>query len=243
MTNQNITIHINPKKVLIFLLTLIAILVGLSIWGQRIRFFGVADIRGPWHEFLMDQLMQNFYMDAEGNITTYTNALLLFIPSVLLLAISLWKNSVKDKFRFHWFGLSFIFFFLSIDEMTVLHESLIKPMRAIAGADGFFYFAWVIPGMIAVALFGLVYLLFFLHLDKKFKLLFFISLGMYIGGVIGGEMLSGYYAAALGLKNIKYATITSLEESIEMIGCSFIIYSLLEYIKHYLPEGINLKAT
>jgi len=72
-------------------------------------------------------------------------------------------------------------------------------------------------------------------------LLFFISLGVYIGGVIGGEMLSGYYAAALGLKNITYATVASLEESIEMIGCSLIIYSLLEYIKHYLPEGMTLK--
>lgn len=243
MTNQNATIQINSKKVLVFLLLLIAILVALSIYGQRIRYFGVADIRGPWHEFLLDQLKQNFYLDAEGNIPTYTNALLLFIPAVLLWAISLWKNSVKDKFRFHWFSLSFIFLFLSIDEMTVIHENLIKPMRAIVGAEGFFYFAWVIPGMIAVALFGLVYLLFFLHLDKKFKLLFFISLAVYISGVIGGEMVSGYYAAALGQKNITYATVASLEESIEMIGCALIIYSLLEYIKHYLPEGIHIKAT
>ncbi|NJN79919.1 MAG: hypothetical protein HC797_05285 [Anaerolineales bacterium] len=214
----------------------------LSIWGQRIRFFGVADIRGAWHEFLIDQLIQNFYLDSEGNIPTFTNALLLFIPSQLLLLINLWKISVKDKFRFHWLGLSLIFLFLSFDEMTVLHEQLIKPMRAITSADGFFYFTWVIPGLIAVALFGLIFLLFFLHLDKKFKLLFFISLGVYIGGVIGGEMLSGYYASALGFKNITYATVASFEESIEMIGCSLIIYSLLEYIKAYLPEGIAVKV-
>lgn len=235
------TIKINPKKILIFFIALVVTLVILSIWGQRIRFFGVADIRGPWHEFLLDQLMQNFYLDAEGNIPTYVNALLLFIPSVLLYAISLWKNSVKDKFRFYWFSLSFIFFYLSIDEMTVIHENLIKPMRAVVGAEGFFYFAWVIPGMIIVALFGLVYLLFFLHLDKKFKLLFFISLGVYIGGAVGGEMISGYFADALGQKNITYAIVASLEESIEMIGCSLIIYSLLEYIKHYLPEGLTIK--
>lgn len=241
MINQIPEIKVNSKKILIFLLTITAILVGLSIWGQRIRFFGVADIRGPWHEFLIDQLIQNFYMDAEGNIPTFINALLLFIPALLLMLIAIWKISFKDKFRFHWLGLSLIFFFLSIDESAVLHEQLIKPMRAIAGAEGFFYFAWVIPGLIAVALFGLVYLIFFLRLDNKFKLLFFISLGIYIGGVIGGEMLSGYYASALGLKNIRYASIASLEESIELIGCSLIIYSLLEYIKYYLPEGMTLK--
>lgn len=241
MANQNSTIQIKPKQVLIFLITFIALLVILSIWGQRIRYLGIADIRGPWHEFLIDQLMQNFYMDAEGNFTTYFNALLLFISSVLLFLIASWKKNIADKFRLHWFGLAFLFFFLSIDEMTVIHESLIKPMRAIVGAEGIFYFAWVIPGMIAVALFGILYFIFFWNLDKKFKLLFLISLGVYIGGVIGGEMLSGYYASALGLKNLRYATITSLEESIELIGCSLIIYSLLEYIKHYLPEGITLK--
>ncbi len=242
MKNQNTEIKINSKKILLSLIVFTILLVALSIWGQRIRYFGVADIRGAWHEFLIDQLMQNLYMDAEGNIPTFTNALLLFVSSQILLLISLWKFSAKDKFRFHWIGLSLIFLFLSIDEATVLHEQLIKPMRAIVGADSFFYFAWVIPGAIAVGLFGLVYLLFFLHLDKKFKFLFFISLGIYIGGVIGGEMLSGYYAASLGQKNITYATVASIEESIELIGCSLIIYSLLEYIKHYLPEGIIIKS-
>lgn len=243
MTNQIPKIKIVSKKTLIIFIGVVIALVILSVWGQRIRYFGVADIRGAWHEFLLDQLMQNFYMDAEGNVPTYANALLLFVASLLLLAITMWKNSVKDKFRFHWLGLSLIFLSLSFDEMTVLHEQLIKPMRAIAGAEGFFYFAWVIPGLIAMALFGILYLFFFLHLDKKFKWLFFISLGIYIGGVIGGEMLSGYYAASLGQKNITYATVASLEESIEMIGCSFIIYSLLEYIKHYLPEGMIFKIT
>ena len=242
MTNQIPEIKINSKKILIVLIGFVFVLVGFSIWGQRIRFFGVADIRGYWHEFLMDILMSAFYMDAEGNIPAHLNALLLFIPAMLFGMIGAWKYSEKDKFRFHWFGLALVFLFLSFDEAAALHERLIKPMRAIAGADGFFYFTWVIPGLIAVALFGLLYLIFFLHLDKKFKILFLFSLGVYIGGVIGGEMLSGYYAAALGQKNITYATVASIEESIEMIGCSFIIYSLLEYIKHYLPDGMNFKA-
>ena len=222
---------------------MVVVIVGLSIYGQKVRFFGVADIRGPWHEFILDQLMQNFYLDAEGNITTFINALLLFIPSLLLTAIGIWKISVKDKFRFHWIGLALIFFFLSIDEAAVIHENMIKPMRAIVGAEGFFYFAWVIPGMVIVAVFGLVYLMFFLHLENKFKILFLFSLGVYISGVIGGEMISGYYAANIGQKNITYAIVASLEESVEYIGCSLIIYSLLKYIEHYLPEGITFKPS
>jgi len=243
MSSQTANIKINPKKILIALLTMVLIIVGLSIYGQKVRFFGVADIRGPWHEFLLDQLMQNFFLDAEGNITTFINALLLFIPSLLLIVISIWKFSAKDKFRFHWIGLAMIFFFLSIDEAAVIHESMIKPMRAIVGSDGVFYFAWIIPGMIIVSAFGLVYLMFFLHLENKFKILFMLSLGVYICGVIGGEMISGYFAANLGLKNFTYTIVASFEESIEYIGCSLIIYSLLKYIEHYLPEGIIFKAS
>lgn len=243
MTSQTATIKFKPKRILIALLALVVVIVGLSIYGQRIRFFGVADIRGPWHEFLIDQLMQNFYLDAEGNITTFVNALLLFIPSLLLAAIGTWKVAIKDKFRFHWIGLALIFLFLSIDEAAVIHESMIKPMRAIVGAEGFFYFAWVIPGMMMVALFGLVYLMFFLHLENKFKVLFLFSLAVYISGVIGGEMISGYYASNIGQKNFIYAVVASLEESIEYIGCSLIVYSLLKYIERYLPEGITFKTS
>lgn len=243
MTNTSPTIKINSKYILVFLITIIAALVGLSIWGQHMRFFGVGDIRGAWHEFLIDQMMNNFYLDYEGNVPTYTNALLLFIPSLLLAGIGIWKNSIRDKFRFQWNALALIFFLLSVDEMASIHEKLIKPMRAIFGAEGIFYFAWIIPGIAAVALFGFAFLTFFLHLDTKFKLLFFFSLAVYLGGVIGGEMVSGYFAANLGIKNYTYAVVASLEESVEMIGCSLIIYSLLEYIKHYLPEGLTLKAS
>jgi hypothetical protein len=242
MTDSSPTVRINSKYTLIFLIAVVVLLVSLSIWGQHMRFFGVADIRGAWHEFLIDQMINNFYLDFEGNVPTYANALLLFIPALLLAGIGAWKNSVRDPYRFHWNGLALIFLLLSIDEMASFHEKLIKPMRAVFGSEGIFYFAWIIPGLIAVALFGLTYLMFFLRLENKFKLLFFLSLGVYLGGVIGGEMVSGYFAANLGIKNYTYAVVASLEESVEMFGCSLIIHSLLEYIKHYLPDGLIFKS-
>ena len=243
MTNQTPIIKLNPKKTLIFLFALVAALVGLSIWGQHMRFFGVGDARGAWHEAFIDIMMSSFYLDYESNVPTFINALMLFIPALLLAAIGAWKNIIKDKFRFQWNALAFIFFLLSIDEVASFHERLIKPMRAIAGAEGFFFFAWIIPGIAAIALFGFAFLTFFLHLETKFKVLFFFSLAVYISGVIGGEMVSGYYAANLGQKNYIYAVVASLEESVEMFGCSLIIYSLLEYIKHYLPEGLTFNPS
>jgi hypothetical protein len=238
MTKQPPVIRLKPLHVFFFLIGLIAALVGTSIWGQYLRFFGVWDIHSYWQEFVLDFLNTPFYMDAESNIPTFINSLLLFIPSILFAFIAVWKFSVRDKYRFHWALLSFIFFLLSIDEVATLHERLIKPMRAIYGAEGIFYFAWIIPGMIAVGVFLLSYLTFFLHLERKFKLLFLFSFAVYISGVIGGEMVSGYFAASLGLKNFTYAMVASVEESVEMVGCSLIIYTLLEYLKQYLPQGL-----
>ncbi|GMV35099.1 MAG: hypothetical protein DCC59_09700 [Chloroflexi bacterium] len=243
MTNQPPAIRIKPLRVLFLLLGLIALLVSLSIWGQRIKYFGVADIRGYWHEFFLDLLMSAFYLDAESNIPSFVNALLLFIPALLFSLIGAWKNSIKDKFRFHWIGLGALFLLLSFDEAAALHERLIKPMRNFVDAGGVFHFAWVVPGLIAVALFAFAYLFFFLNFDKKFKTFFILSFSVYIAGATGGEMVSGYVAANLGLKNFTYAVVASLEESVEMIGCSLIIYALLEYIKQSLPEGLLFKPS
>jgi hypothetical protein len=243
METQNITFRINPRKTLVVLLVTTAILVGLSIWGQKVRFYGVADIRGAWHEFWLDHLMNSFYLDKESNIPTFFNALLLFLPSQLFSLISVWKFSVRDKYRYFWAGLALIYLFLAFDEASSLHETLIKPMRAIVGAEGIFRFSWVVAGGTAVVLFGLVYFYFFLHLERKFKILFFLSLAVYIGGVIGGEMISGYVASNFGMKSFIYGVTASLEESLELIGCSLLIYSLLEYLKDNLPQGLIFKPS
>jgi hypothetical protein len=246
MSNQTPVIKLNPNKILFTLFITIILLVGLSIWGQYLKYFPQSfDMHGPIHEFGVDLLMRSFYTDAEANIPTYFNTILLFIPSLFLAIISMWKNSVKDKFRIHWFGLSLVFLYLSMDEAAVLHEKLIAPMRSLfnfEGYGGLFYFAWVIPGMAAVLLFILAYLRFFLHLENNYKFLFFISLAIYVGGIIGGEMLSGHFAETIGLKNFTYAMYTSIEESLEWIGCSLTIYSLLKYMQQYLPEGITITA-
>jgi hypothetical protein len=242
MTQQNPTIKLEPRRVLITLLSVVTVLVALSIWGQKVRFFGVGDIRGAWHEFWLDHLMNSFYLDKEGNIPTFFNALLLVISAQLLALISAWKFSVRDKFRYFWSGLALIFLFLALDESSSLHETLIKPLQTDFGSEGFLRFSWVVAGAAAVILFALVYLYFFLHLERKFKFLFFMSIAVYIGGVIGGEMISGYVASNFQIKSFIYGVTASIEESLELIGCSLLIYSLLEYIKDHLPEGLTLKA-
>jgi hypothetical protein len=112
MPNPTPAIKINPTRVFIFLLICTAIIVGLGIWGQYIRFYpGSLDMHGPWDEFWVDMLMHSFNMDAEANVPTYFNTILLFLPSLIMAAIASWKYIEKDRFRFHWAGLSLLFLY------------------------------------------------------------------------------------------------------------------------------------
>ncbi|MBP6208021.1 MAG: hypothetical protein KA473_01210 [Anaerolineales bacterium] len=242
MQNTTPIIQVNPKKVFIGLVVIIALLIALSIWGQYLRFNPEKfPIDTPIDELIFNLLRRDFYVDQEANIPTYFNTMILFIPSVLFAAIAFWKNSVRDKFKLHWVALSIIFLYLSLDEAAALHEQFIKPVRAYLNIDGgWFYFAWIIPGMIMVGVFALSFLRFFLNLENKYKILFLFSLVIYVGGIIGGEMLSGYFAQSTGLDNFKYSLFTSLEESLEYFGCSLLIYSLLSYLKDFLPQGFKI---
>jgi hypothetical protein len=243
MSDTTPVIKLNPGRILVFLLICIALLVGLSIRGQYVRFFpNSVDVNGAWGEFSLDLLMHAFNMDSEADVPTFFNTVVLFVAAILFAAIAVTKFQGRDKFRIHWAGLGILFLYLSIDEAAVLHERLIKPMRSMTDLGGIFYFAWIVPGIAFVVIVGLMYLRFFLNLETKFKILFLASVLLYFGGVIGGEMLSGYFAESIGQKNFTYAVVSNLEEAIELIGASMLIYTLLAYIKQYLPEGITIRA-
>ena len=215
------------------LIGIVVLLVGLSIWGQYLRFFlGSVDMRASM-EIGLDLLTHKFYMDAETNIPTWFNTVLLVWVAMLFWFIGAMKRREKAPFRWHWMGLGALFGVLSIDELAVLHEMLIQPFRDLTGVGGWFYFAWLLPGIAFVALMALVYAAFFYRLERKTRTLMLFSLAVYFAGVIGGEMLSGRVASLIGQRNFTYAVIASLEESVEMTGAALLIYSLLKYIERF----------
>ncbi len=92
-------IKISPKKVLVALLGISALLVALSVYGQYLKYFaGSYDIKGAFHEFIIDLLMHSFYTDSESNVPTWFNTIVLFIPAMLFAVISAVKKLEKDRF-------------------------------------------------------------------------------------------------------------------------------------------------
>ena len=83
---------------------------------------------------------------------------------------------------------------------------------------------------------ALAYLKFLLHLPRKTRDCFLLAGSIYVGGALGMEMVSGYYADAVGQRNLMYGLRTSVEKIIEMVGVSVFIYALQSYIGSHLEN-------
>ena len=220
-------IPLAPGAVTQFLLRVVVCLVVLFVLTQMTVYF-LPDYVG--RDFFADK----FGLDYEGNIPTFYSFLALLFSSVLLGAIAYVKNLDSDRYKNHWKILSFIFLYLSLDEIGQLHEDLIDPMQKLLKATGFLYFAWIVPFAFLVAIFLFSYSKFLLHLPVSTKKMFVAACALYIGGAMGMEIPGGYLASTTGMQTVPYLIVITLEESLEMLGIVVFIHALMSYIKIYL---------
>jgi hypothetical protein len=175
-----------------------------------------------------------FYVDAEQNISTWYSSILLFCCAVLISAISLTITKTHDRHIRHWQILGLIFLYLSMDEAASLHEQM-GIIGRILKTGGLFSFSWVIPAIALVSIFIGFYLKFLVHLRSKTRRLFCLSGFVYISGALGFEMISGLFMDLNG-KNLLYTIFTHIEEGLELLGVSFFLYALLDYL-HFKLRG------
>lgn len=231
-TNKTAQLTVSVNSIIRVLAMLSIIFVLLSVIGQIYKYeFNSGEERYLTHMFNVDK---------EDNFPTYFSTLMLLLSSFLFFIIGMAKHELSDKYKFHWLGLSFFFFLMSMDEILQLHEQLSSPIRQTIHSSGFFYFAWTIPAIIALTVFAIAYLKFLLHLNSRFRKLFFLSGFIYIVGALVLELIAGKFISFYGQANLQYSLITTIEESLEMGGIIILIYSLLNYIKSEM-SGIQIK--
>jgi len=240
---ENITISIQSKKTIIYLLSIMTVLLLFNIAVNFIYFItGHGNLLGLTPLF-------NFY--DEKNIPTFFSAVILIFASFLLFIIYYIIKKTKGVYRFHWLFLSIIFLFLSMDEILELHEQLSSPIqRAINLLNGSLeYWGWIIPYSLLVIIFIISYLRFYLHLNKQFRILFALSALLFVTGAIGFELIEGIYLSKhISITNdffvirrtFPYFLMVTVEELLEMCGVILFIYSLIEYITS-IPHDISLK--
>lgn len=237
MSTSVFTSRVNPKRILKILLGITFSLAILNLIAMYLRFFPERyQVYSLLHEFFLDIYIDRFIMNTEMNFPTYFATFQLLAASILFFIIAAWKKTEKDKYRHHWKGLAFLLLLFSVDEFTAMHERLEKLFKDLPDFNGLFYFKWVIPGIAFLFLFGLLYLMFFFHLEKKYKILFLSSAVLFFGGALGFEIIGGRFANYNDTRNFTFYMLATIEEILELGGIALLIYSLLDYIKKHTPE-------
>lgn len=171
-------------------------------------------------------LVPLFDLNAENNIPTFFSAALLMAASILL-AVSACVSKRAAEPWIAWAALAVIFLFLSFDEVMLVHESVIRPMRAVLPETSFLRHAWVVPYGIAVLLLAALYSRFLMRLPKQTRNLFLLSGGLYVFAAISLEMLGAHYLSLYETETVIFALLCTLEEALEMFGVSLFIYAVL----------------
>lgn len=230
---MNSTISISPKKIFQVLTFVVFCLIVLSLIGQFFKYvLGYNNALG---------FVPLTDVNAEANVPAWFSGGLLLFCSLLLVVIAALKKTSSDRYFRHWLGLSLIFAYLSLDEVTQLHERTIMPLRTSLKATGLLYSTWVLLGATFVGIVLLTYWKFLAHLPAKMRRLFLLSGAIYVGGAIGVELAHGYYLNFYG-KDMGYALIATVEEFCEMMGIILFIYTLLSYIKEIGDVYIRIES-
>lgn len=210
-----------PRRVAWWQACAIAILTVLSVAEQYvIHILGRADLE----DFLIA-----VDLDAESNLPTWYSSIALLACAVLLGRIAAATRRLGGRFVGHWRALSVIFTFLSLDEIARLHEHLGR-LQSVWDTHGLFYFAWVIPGSIAVAAFALAFARFVLHLPPATRWRFVGAGIVFVTGALVVEALGGWRAETMGMNNMTHSLIATVEEVLELAGVAWFLVTLLRHL-------------
>jgi len=179
----------------------------------------------------LHELARRFDLDLESNVPSWYSSMGLLCAAGILGIIARAKWHLRAPFRWHWALLAVVFVGLSIDEAVQLHELLRGPMHKRWELHGLFHFAWIIPGAVAVALFGLAYLRFLWHLSARTRLLFVSAAVLFVGAALGLEAMGGAQVERTGYESVPYSILMVCEEGAEMLAVALFIYALLDYLR------------
>lgn len=223
--------EIKSLSVFRLLIYIIGLLVSAALIGTFFRYsLGHSHVYG---------FVPLFDLDQETNIPTFYSSLALFFSAVLLCLISYVEKNQGNAWRY-WLGLMFIFVFLSMDEFIQIHERFGEPMREIFNTSGYLLFAWVIPYFFIGLTLLITYARFLFTLPRPITWLILSSGLIYVSGAVGIEMLSASISDNGLRDSMSYALVTTLEETLEMVGIALFIYTLLLYISKHMGS-INIK--
>jgi hypothetical protein len=180
-------------------------------------------------------LSQLFNFDYERNLPTFFQTILWVLSGILCLRLSRHELDLKVQ----WVGAGLIALFLGADEYLAIHDQLNVPLRAMFDLKGVFFYGWVLVyGALLIALLPFA-LRFVSRLPRNLCVQFVMSGFIFVLGAFGVELLGGYWASNQWSQT-NYVYITTLEESLEILGQCLFFYFLYKYVfRHHRQSAFQ----
>ena len=204
------------------LAALVGALVVLSVAGQVALRLAAPEVPA-W-----EPVPRRLNLDSEASVPMYVSAILLLTAGGLL---ALTARVTGVGWRSRWAALGVVFVLLSMDEAMMLHESLVDPVRSALDTSGVFYFAWVIPGAVFVAVVGAAYVPFLLRQPPWLRRQMMAAGALYVGGALGMELVGGALVSAGSAESWAYLATATIEETGELAGVSLFVYALVRHLE------------
>jgi hypothetical protein len=186
----------------------------------------------------LNSLERWFFVDLEMGVPAWLSASLLFLAGERLWRVGTAAQAHGSPWSRHWRVLAVVFVYLSLDELTEIHEQVIRPVKALLHLSGALAFAWVVVAVPLLVVFAVVFSGFLLALPRWTRWAFVISAACYVGGAVAVEMVGAALAEQTGvvttvvtiaggvrtvtetlaIPTVTYAVVVGVEEALEMVG-------------------------
>lgn len=180
-------------------------------------------------------------LDDEGTIATWFSSMQLFIVGLLFFFKSRHANAVElpSATFFCILGLGFIF--LSVDEAAAIHEKInivLKQavlMPRFKGDHGIWIYVYVLLAGIFLSLTLRNFIALWKH-SRRIAFIMAIGLLTFVTGAVLLEII-GYQFLRNDMASWRYVTEVALEEFLEMLGISIVLYGVLLLLMEVNIEG------
>jgi len=176
------------------------------------------------------RLHRLFDLDRETNVPTWWSAMLLLASGVVASCQASTEHRAGDRRWLDWLTLGALFIALATDEAAGLHELLVKPLRALLGAGGWLHYPLIVPGtVIGIAL--AVRFRGFLRTLGPTRWRLTRAAAVFALGAFGFETVGGWYAPETIGPNATYIALSTIEETLEMLGSTLALLALLRHVR------------
>lgn len=217
---------VSPRKVQAVLSRAIVLLGVFSLGGQVVvQAFGHPD---TW------RVARLFNLARAGNLPTWYQSMSLLTCAGLLGTIAMVRRQGRDPLARTWQGLAFLFVLLSLDEAAAIHEMRPGPLRALPGAGWLLAHGGAWSGLLVVGGVGAACWRLLTALPREIRRTMLLAAALYVGGALGLDAFSGWWAGGRGREGLRLAVLVTAEESLEMIGVLVFLGALLMYLRDYV---------